>query len=245
MKTFKKEYTLPHLSSQADTLLELLSLALETSGIHDQQMQPIMGGPIIGDNEVWVLTQYHIIVHHTKIKENKTTTIATKLIKMNRFFAHRHFNICQDNQTIIEIYVQFTAIDFENRQLARLNSKRVKELGLVDDQVHYKFPKLKLPNFPEDAPVIPITIQEEHIDENDHVNNLVYIKWCIEATPLNMIQNKKLQIIDVVFGKEIRRDQVVEIRQHHTTIHDEMKLWYDIYNKTRDQQAAQVCMTWK
>ena len=245
IQIFSQEYDIPAMLKQADALLYFLEIALKTSGNHDLAIQEVIEEPIIRHSQIWVLTQYHIVHHNYDVDEAKSIKVTTKLIEMNRFFANRYFEIRQGDQQVIEIYAQFAAIDFEKRQIVRLDPSQIKDLDIIDQDHRFKFPKIKMPEMDETAPTSLMEIQADHIDMNDHVNNLVYIKWCLEVTPEDIQAERNLATIDVKFGKEIRKGQAVQIRQAMAEDSQAVQLWYDIYNTSKEEQAAQVTMTWK
>lgn len=227
------------------SFLSLMEKALETSAHHDLALQEILTHPIIETNQVWVLTQYHI--HNDfdgKVMEGKVS-VTTTLVEMNRFFAHRRFVIEQGDQRLLEIYAQFAAIDFQERKMARLNIEEIQTHGIVDKTHDYKFPKIKIPKHLQEPNLSQVDVKDKDIDSNNHVNNLVYIDWCLQVTAEDIWMHYDMETLDVKFGKEIRKGQSVEIRQRQEKDSDGLKIWYDIYNVSQQEQAALALITWK
>lgn len=72
----------------------------------------------------------------------------------------------------------------------------------VDGDVDYDISMDKIERTNDEQYYKQFSIRYSDIDSNNHVNNVKYVEWAMEAVPLDIINNYTLKRIKVVFEKE-------------------------------------------
>lgn len=247
---FTNDYYLDQNLRRSDTdqrviLAELLRKVLQTSNNHDRAVRQSMNKEdyVIGDNQTWVITQ-----NKTELLEwpkvDQTVTIETKVVDANRFFITRQFLVlAESGEILVKIYLQFTAIDFNTRKMVRLNLDGIKGMDLIEEKT-VNFDKLKLSEEATELSRVDYPILPSDIDENQHVNNLVYFRWSYDLIPEKIHQNYRLKMIEMKYGSELRENDSVVIESYRSTgeIFQTDQL---IINQTLNKESCYVRMTWE
>ena len=143
------------------------------------------------------------------------------------------------------ILAQFVGLDYTSRQMVKMNPKAYIDAGFIDDRVDQRFTHLnKKPggdiNKSEYYP-----IKAENIDENNHVNNLVYLAWAEEITPIEVKDRAKIRTIDVKYGHELLNQDQVKIDYYESQTDIGWTSTYMIYSCDQDQLACQIQILWE
>ena len=215
---------------------QLLNLAIYTSSMHDKKLQSQGLPTMLNNNQVWVVTQYHIKNEDLNKLASKIE-ITTRVVQINRFFVVRYFEIISNNECIISIYAQFAAIDMNERKVVRLDLGTLKDLNLIDQEQYRRFDKISVSEGKTAYLSQTLKIQSSDIDENEHVNNGVYLKWCLEQVDALGIKQSDIQTIDIKYGKEILPNQAVSIEGYKES---DKTIKYIIKNDTIQQTACSV-----
>lgn len=248
LKTFQKEFKIDNDSETAIPLSKLLQAAIETSGEHDQTVNSYIknqGEYLIKENQTWVITQYNIKVHELP-KYGEKFVITTKVVEANRFFISRRFEIKVADQMMVELFAQFTAIDFEERKMVRLNVKTFLEAGLLTEGTKPSYPRIKLPDSSQVDSFLTKYHQvvSEDIDTNQHVNNGAYLNW-IEEQLSQIIHNKYHQVeLHIKYGKEILPDEQVKIETYIENIDSNIVTTHLIKNLSQEAEACRIQIYW-
>lgn len=213
---------------------------LKVSGNHDVYIRQNLAVQFIEDNQAWVLTQYEINVLN-KLEVSLEITVETSVISVNRFFVVRRFVLRQNQQDAVIIYAQFVVLDMTERKLAPMPAKKMKEANIV---VTDNVPKINWRMDPINIGSLKLhatmTLDETLIDENLHVNNLVYLNWCL--THETFRQNKRVKRIQVKFGHELLQHHQVAIMEQRQSNPDVS--YFEIMNATQNELSCTVKIEW-
>ncbi|MBG9981665.1 hypothetical protein HZY86_00900 [Aerococcaceae bacterium DSM 111020] len=244
----KYEITKDNLSKGKNTLAigYMLDMALDTSSAHDDYLTQVANfiEPLISDRETWVVTQYSIDIHALPQLEDEIT-IQTEVILANHFFVNRHFQLMRNEEVCVDIYSQYVGIDLDTREAVRLDVRELKAANIVTEHPNRRFAKIKVhPDF-QDKSEIEYAIQDKDIDYNHHVNNTVYINWCLAALPAEFTQTNELKHIDVKYGQEILPNATVTIESYFYMNDEEPYTVHLIKNQNTEETACHIQMFWK
>jgi medium-chain acyl-[acyl-carrier-protein] hydrolase len=53
-------------------------------------------------------------------------------------------------------------------------------------------------------------IRFSDIDVNKHVNNVSYVSWALEALPIEILQEKDIELVRIIFRKELNYGSVIK-----------------------------------
>jgi acyl-ACP thioesterase len=117
--------------------------------------------------------------------------------------------IKDENDNLIgEALALFFLIDIEKRRPVRIQKEQYDMYG-VDGDVDYDIGMDKIEKVNEVQYHKQFRIRYSDIDSNNHVNNVKYFEWAIEAIPLDIINNYTLRRIKVTFEKETTYGDVI------------------------------------
>lgn len=237
---------------------KLLEMVIQTSGDHDQYISQQLAVSFLEPQETWVITQNHFHVFDypsigTEIE------IETRVSNANRFFVDRWFGIRADNKLLMEFQIQYTIINLSTRKMARVPAKKLIEHNLIDSSYYQIREKIIQPEDVSSYSINSQTIAPEDIDLNQHVNNLVYIRWGARAMPLSILTNFSLEKVAIKYGSEILPDHQVMVEtflppnvikvkdsseQPEAVTLESLESFQVIYNETTDQEACILHFTW-
>lgn len=240
-------------SDQQIDLTRLLSIALQTAGLHDQLVNTHLEKPLLNENESWVITQSSIeLKRWPRLKDQLIVT--TRVIEVNRFFVKRFFEIKLDNELLLTIVSQYAIINLESRKMARVSVDSLEAVHAIDDSIQYDFNKLRVPEIYHSTERVDREIVAKDIDYNQHVNNQVYIRWSYEMLPQAYFAAYNARKIEVKYGSELRYDEEAEVVAYlpdesiiNKGLGEERALqtYQTIRNKTKEKDACYVRITWE
>lgn len=152
-------------------------------------------------NMAWVFYKYDItILDYPKYRD--IVTIETFPLAFNKFYAHRGYNVKnQDGKVLAKGIALFFLIDINRRRPMRIPNEEIElyesqEINgkTIDMDEIEKIERLDCNKI--------FDIRYSDIDSNGHVNNSKYMEWAIESVPLEVVKNHELRRIKVVFEKE-------------------------------------------
>lgn len=209
-------------------LQELLTNVLRTSNAH------FAAGPGESpENVAWVITQYDI---HLNIALDllQDYSISTRVVDVNRFFVTRQFLVRVDLDLVAEVFIQFATIDYVSRKLLRV------ELADLDK---FEGRPVEFPKYPLDQDGQQhleekvVIIDQDAIDENNHVNNLVYLTWALDLLADSVDIEGSVRRISVKYGAEVFLSQEVKIRLFHLFKH---QYFVKMINLTTGKEACKL-----
>ncbi|WP_028124805.1 acyl-ACP thioesterase domain-containing protein [Eremococcus coleocola] len=223
----------------------LMESTLQVSGYHDHALRQAFPDQayIIQPGQVWVVTQYRISFGQALLQKEQPLSISTRLTKVNRFMVDRYFELSQAGRQIMTIDAQFVALDFQERKMVPLRRDFLTDNDLVDQTISSQFYRFKADEFDQYLGAYEVNIQTDDIDENAHVNNLVYLRWCLKYLPIE--ENRQLSRIDVKYSKEILPGHRVMIDLKKTSIDDSPQYLFKIKNMTKNEEACQIRFCWQ
>lgn len=238
--SFTLDETYYIVESQQINLAKLLKQGMQLNGAHEEVIQTELGINLLGSNQTWVITQYQILQWDTP-QVGTELEITTRIVDLNPFFVTRRHGIEGDGVLFYEFYTQFAAIDINKRKIARL--KIPENRGeVIDKSYDVKFNKLKPSYDDSNYQTAEIRVLPSDIDENVHVNNLVYIRWAAEQFPIDFLDRFNIHKIEVKYDKEILPEEDVVLHSHFD---EESKVSQQIiYNLTQDKRAAIIEIHW-
>jgi medium-chain acyl-[acyl-carrier-protein] hydrolase len=153
------------------------------------------------NNIAWVLFKWDIKINKfPKLYENVKVRTWSYCIK--KFYAYRQFDIIDSNgETIITANSLWFMINTETRKPMRVPEYMYDAYKTPrDEDFSIEIEKLSMPENIQHEKSFHVRYSD--IDTNNHVNNANYIDWAIETVPLEILAEKKLKNIIVIYEKE-------------------------------------------
>lgn len=173
----------------------------------------------------WVFCKYDIKVmrypgYGEKIK------VSTKAKSFKRFYASRVYQILDESgEKIIEATAVFLLIDTEKRRAVRIPDEQIKFYGVSDDELN-NINVSKLEKLKEEMYLKEFKVRYSDIDSNNHVNNVKYVEWALEAIPIEILYKYDLTELNIMYEKECSYGEeiksiceVIEENEGYTILH--------------------------
>lgn len=192
------------------------------------------------NNMAWVLARLKVKMIHFPIWKDKIE-IETWSIGTDGLFGNREFKIFNSKgKTIAIASSSWLVINTINKRPVRLQ-KIVEKIPLHICTPLFKNPLGKLQIRNELSPKNDILIHYSDIDINQHVNNVKYIKWIIDSCPLELLENKEIEQLEINFLQETKLEDELKIFQSTTEDLSEVVL----KNNNTNREHCRATINWK
>jgi acyl-ACP thioesterase len=139
-------------------------------GYHDLKQQRL----------AWVLRQMRVVTTG-RAAWGDTVRIETWPRRPDRLLAHRDFLVFNGKgEEIARATTSWLIIDAEQRKHIRLDPAMFEHYTFREQEV-FSEPMRSLPKVKDTTKVFGETVRYTHLDMNNHVNNVVYIRWIMDA----------------------------------------------------------------
>ncbi|MGX7024177.1 acyl-[acyl-carrier-protein] thioesterase [Vagococcus hydrophili] len=155
----------------------------------------------------WIILQHDISIKRLPVA-GETVTLGTEAANYNKFFCYRNFWILdEEGNECVTMETTFALMDLKERKM-----------GSVLDEIIAPFESEKIKRIKRGEKVLPveeITQSKEYsvryydIDDNQHVNNAIYLDWMIDVLEIDWLTEKRPSSVSIKFNKEIRYGEVV------------------------------------
>lgn len=173
-----------------DTLLlnNLIRMMLKTSSLESMKNEEFLKV----NNLVWILYSWNIKLNRP-IKVGEKIKISTWASGFKKIKCFREFLIESEEEIVAKCSSEFLILDYYKRKTISvpdeiISSYDILEEKLVDD--------IRV-NREEVEIIKEIEVMNSDMDNNNHVNNVVYIKWLEESI------NKQIMELKLVYSREI------------------------------------------
>lgn len=202
-KSFTKKYEIHYYEVDSKLRCKLSSIINFICDVGTQQSEYLGGGIeyCTKNNCAWVFYKYDIkICRYPMFGE--TISITTQPVGFKKFYGLRKYIIKDAEGNLIgEALALFFLINIEKRRPMRIQREQYDIYG-VDGDVDYDISMDKLERTEEEQYRKEFNIRYSDIDSNNHVNNVKYVEWAIEAVPIEVVNNYILKRLKVNFEKE-------------------------------------------
>ena len=164
---------------------------------------------LLKHNLMWVLNRQHIIMDRFP-NHKETITVETFPSGFDKFFFYRDFvMLSETGEQIGRSTSTWLVVDTIKRKLAVLPDF-MKDVPVNTQREKMPIAKGKFPRIKEFDYQVERTIHWHDLDINNHTNNTHYFKWLLETLPVEILKNKQLSEIDLMFKGETQLgDQLI------------------------------------
>lgn len=206
MSKYKKEFKVLKKDCKDNklTLKNTMAYMLETSNGQSKELN-LLNEDLLQIGLTWMIYKWDIeIISYPR--EDEEITIYTWANSFKNLIAYREFEIHRGDEIIAYASTEFILVDFLKKKPIRIPLEMVEAYGTVDEK---HIDKIKRIN-PSDKFIksVDIDVKKEDIDLNNHVNNLVYVDYILDA-----VEDKKLSIysLNLIYMKEIKYPNKVSV----------------------------------
>lgn len=237
IKNFTKKYEIHCYEVNSKMRCKFASIVNFIEDIGTQQSESLGGGIEYckKNNCGWVFYKYDIRMDRYPMF-GETISITTQPVGFKKFYGLRKYMINDEDGNLIgEALALFFLINLEKRRPMRIQDEQYDFYG-VDGDVNYDISMDKIDKCDEEQYHKQFDIRYSDIDSNNHVNNVNYVEWAIEAVPQDVISNYELRRIKVIFEKETTYGDKISVSATVKEIDDHnLKSYHKIRNGEGDQ----------
>lgn len=185
---------------------------------------------------IWMLHKWDVILHQIPVF-NQQILIRTLPVSISGFTGFRKFWVLDSaGQIMVEADSAWLFINTLNKRPVRISDDIKKAYG------HFEQPesKLEMPNVPgllQPDFSKEFSVRSSDIDINEHVNNVRYLEWALEAIPKEIICKHRLLNLKIVFKKETVYGQKINSQVQIIQELNALKCMHQIV----DEQCRIVC----
>lgn len=209
-KIFTKEYEIHYYEADSKLKCKLSSILDFICDVGTQQSE-VLGGGIdycTKNNCAWVFYKYDISIYRYPMFKEKII-ITTIPIGFKKFYGLRQYIIKDEEENVIgEAKALFFLINTKKRRPMRIQEEQYSIYG-VERDYQGNIDLEKLEKIYDKDYEKEFNIRYSDIDSNNHVNNVKYVEWALEAIPLDILENYHLSNIKVTFEKECKYGDMV------------------------------------
>lgn len=156
---------------------------------------------LLKQDMTWVLQRMRIEMFRYP-KHSDKLTVETWASGRERIFMHRDFRVYSAERELLgQATSVWLVMDMVKRQLVSL-PELITRIEVVPTEEPLPFAKGKLPPLQEPTHVEHIPVRWHDIDLNRHVTNTRYLQWALDSMPLEVLQQKQLRELDIIFRAE-------------------------------------------
>ncbi|MGG5507291.1 MULTISPECIES: acyl-[acyl-carrier-protein] thioesterase [unclassified Myroides] len=188
--------------------VDLCKLVQSVSADHS-----VLGGISFWDlkehNQAWVLSKFRIEKKAELPHWQDTITISTWIERLDGVRSIRNFEVYLKDQLIAVATSLWVIINTERRRPELIALPHEHFIKYTDKKVtQAEFAKLHKGNYQK---IDEVKVKLSDLDMVNHVTNIKYLEWCIDAAFACQKAVDKIQVIDMHFLKETRIDDICEI----------------------------------
>ncbi|MEY8661760.1 acyl-ACP thioesterase domain-containing protein [Ligilactobacillus faecis] len=149
----------------------------------------------------WVITQ-HLLEIKRLPKKDEVITLETQATSYNRYFCYRDFFVYdKQGELLAKMHTAFVLMDLTTRKIARIEARFVAPYGVVESR---KLERLAAPE-----KLIKVDAKKNYrvrywdIDTNQHVNNVHYFEWMLDALPKEFLMTHEPCAVNIKYEHEL------------------------------------------
>jgi len=242
MKNYYKNFIIPYYDTGIDNYLKpemILSYMAETSTWHIDALG--LGNDTMSDqNYAWLLNRWEVdISDYPRAKEE--VIVYTWTTGFNKFYAYREFMMkSSDNRELARASTIWILVDSITKKPRRIPANMIHVFStenekMVEREINFKhfkdclYSKWKA-----------IYIRKSDIDNNNHVNNVKYLEWMIDATEDKILNDYYVKNISIEYKKEVLYEDDPIVYSFFTVVNSEIIYNYKITSDNIDHAFGQI-----
>lgn len=164
---------------------------------------------LMAKGHTWVLHRLFMRIV-TPLEQNQEVEIETWPSAIERLFTFRDFRFRNKQKELVaEGCTAWVVIDINKRKLIPMPDYITGGNFAIEND-HLPHPVEKLPDPAELVEGPDFRVYYQHLDQNNHVNNVHYLEWMLASVPQDYFLHMELKEVDIQFKSECRlNDEIV------------------------------------
>jgi len=180
----------------------------EAAGQHADHLE-IGVSDLLKHNWTWVLTRLKIDIQHFPAQQ-EVIKVLTYPIGFDKYFVYRNFILYNaQEEEIGRAQSTWAVMDVQARKMIGvpelISSITLPEEVPFVERLKGRVAKIKEARYQED-----FKVRWFDLDTNNHTNNAYYLQWVLESLPEEVLRNKQLVSVDIMYRMEtIWKDKII------------------------------------
>lgn len=190
----------------------------------------------------WMINKWKVeIDRYPEAKEK--IKIETWVSKVDMFFVNREFAIYDmDNNEIIRATAVWIFMDMNRRRPIRFEKRFYNEQDIIEKNYFRDFKRFKRNRDYEKS--IDFKIRRLDIDNNNHVNNVIYFIWMLEAIDDDIYNNYKLRRFEIDYKNEVSYPSIISSKIKVEDIKGDLNIYHEISESDKKIDNALAKSKW-
>ena len=189
----------------------------------------------------WVLMRKNLIINQLPNLGDQIKVV-THCAGFEKFFTYRDYKIFnQQDELLAYASSTWLLMDTVKRRMSRIPDF-ILALECPPDSECLPRPKNKLPKFEAANLSKTFTVGWYDLDFNQHLNNVFYLQWILETVPDELLQNGRLNRIDIVYKLECKWKEKIVCE---TQIIDKQHLLHRLVRKSDRKELSTAETRWE
>jgi medium-chain acyl-[acyl-carrier-protein] hydrolase len=241
---YEKEYDVHHYEVDASGRIFVASIMnyLDDLAVSQAEYLNIGIEYLLTNKIAWVIYKWDVKFNKFA-KGTDKLKIRTMPYSVRKFYAYRKYEVINsEGEVIVSANSLWFLINTEKRRPTKISEEIATKFGLrLDDKKQIEFERLKKPE--------NITTEKEFqvrysdIDTNQHVNNVRYITWALEAVPKDLLSNYTLKQLKINYEKETAYGEVIKVLCEVKKVDDKYIVISSVQN-SEGEKLTLVKMVW-
>lgn len=199
---------------------------------------------LIEQQITWVLSRFHVRMYKYPFWRQQIT-VETWPSDKNQFYALRDFRLLNQKGEEIGIATSsWMLIDFNKRRPV-IMPDFIEGLKNTDQGRSLPDPFDKLPRMENIDSQKTFTVRLSDLDMNQHVNNVNYIEWGLEAVPAEIWQTHRLTDVEISYRAEsVLGDRVIS-KCASTAQNEKLLVVHSLVKEKDDKELSQMVTSWE
>ena len=192
--------------------------------------------------KTWVTTELRIDVAHQPPVDTELTVL-TWPSRRDEWEVIRDFEItASSGELVAAASASYLFIDLATRRPTRLSELVPAEFCLDRKAIADKRPPMSKLDRVDHEVRIPVMLRD--LDVNWHVNNIVYAQWSLEAVPMEIWRERRLESFEIAYRAEALQGDSVAVKLAIDQIETGLQLRHEISSSSRGIEVARVRTRW-
>ncbi|MBQ5806964.1 MAG: hypothetical protein IIW26_00795 [Tidjanibacter sp.] len=218
IEKFNADYRIPCYDTDLNQRLKpaaFLNMAQEAANIHADYLG--VGYDSLGEtHQAWVLSRMKVDFVRLPLWR-EVVNLKSWHKGANGFMFLRDFIMSdQQGETLIKATTSWLVIDMNTRRLARRGAfadfATDQSRCIVEDAIAEPAAKVAIPTESQLMGTTLHTVAFSDLDMNQHVNNVQYVVWAMDAVGLDTTTASPLRELEINFNAEVRPADTVEMK---------------------------------
>lgn len=185
----------------------------------------------------WLLLKWHIKLNGQQPIFGDTITARTWPHAMDRYYAYRKFDLSFNNEAIVKANSLWLLIDSKKKKPVRINSELTNfyKLSGKEKPISFASDNINKSNKYSHKEFIAL---DSDIDTNQHVNNVVYIRWILDSLPKITYSDYSLNEITISYKKEVLENERVSVISYFERKNQLLNLYHEILKNNQTVVTA-------